>query len=258
MTPRADWCGRLVRHGTVDSTNERALASIAAGEARHGDWHLAEAQTAGRGRRGTRWQSPRGEGLFASVVLLPPPEAPPPPPALTMATGLGVLGALAQLGLAGARLKWPNDLLLGPAKLAGILVEARGLNPERPHFVVGIGLNVLQRRFPAELERERPVTSLALEGLATTVEQAFGNLRGAVEGWLDVAMHPDPADPGRLEQAYGDALGLVGGPVVVRSAGGHLTGTLLGLSLVGGLALGLPGGQRREIALEHVTGLEAG
>ena len=124
---------------------------------------------AGRGRLGRTWHSSAGEGLYASLILRPPPPA-PNPAALTMAAGLGVIEGLEALGLAGARLKWPNDVLHGSGKLAGLLVESRGLDPRAPAFVAGVGVNVRQRAFPAELEAERAVTSLALLGLESTVE----------------------------------------------------------------------------------------
>ena len=64
---------RVIEHGTVDSTSERAFAALACGEARHGDVHVATAQTAGRGRRGASWSSAKDAGLYMSVVWLPPP-----------------------------------------------------------------------------------------------------------------------------------------------------------------------------------------
>jgi BirA family biotin operon repressor/biotin-[acetyl-CoA-carboxylase] ligase len=109
--------------------------------------HVATGQTAGRGRLGRRWESASGAGLFLSLVLLPseaphpaaltPPHpaalTPPHPAALTMSAGLALLAAVHALGLAAAELDWPNDLVVplraARAKLAGILVEARGLDP---------------------------------------------------------------------------------------------------------------------------------
>src|SRR5688572_12997594 len=193
---------RVLRHGVVDSTNERALASVADGSARHGDVHVAEGQSAGRGRRGNAWASARGEGLYLSLVLLP--AAPPRPVALTMGAGLAVLEAVHALGARAASLKWPNDVLVGDAKLAGILVEARGLHPA--HAVVGIGLNVRQREFPGELERERAVTSLARLGLACSLEDALATLLVRLAERMETAC----ARPEEVARAYAEALGLVG------------------------------------------------
>lgn len=247
---------RVLRAGVVDSTNERALCAVADGTARHGDWFLATGQQAGRGRRGAAWRSAEGEGFYGSLVLLPEPGGDLRPPALTMAAGLGVVGVARMLGLAEARLKWPNDLLLGPAKLAGILVEARTFDPARPHFVVGIGLNVGQQSFPPELLAERPVTSLALAGIETEVEDVFAILAPTVEKWIKLAL--DPAAPARaqLEAAYLRATGLDGLRVRVQAGQESVSGHLTGLALEGGLALRLENGSTRWVPLEHVAQVE--
>lgn len=246
---------RLLQHGEVDSTSERAFAALAAGTARHGDVHLAETQSAGRGRRGRAWASARGEGLYLSVVLLP--ASLPHPAALTMGAGLAVLEAAGALGAASARLKWPNDVLVADAagspaaKLAGILVEARGLDPARPHAVVGIGLNVRQRAFPPELEAERAVTSLARLGLERTLEEARNALLARLAPRLEEACE----HPAASARAYAAALGLDGRPVRLAHGRGEVRGRLLALGL-DGIELETSGGRARHL-LEHVQALEA-
>jgi BirA family biotin operon repressor/biotin-[acetyl-CoA-carboxylase] ligase len=240
----------LHRHGLVDSTNERALVEVSAGRARHGDVHVAEGQSAGRGRRGHAWASATGEGLYLSLVLLP--ARPPRPPALTMAAGLAVLAAVHELGARTARLEWPNDLQAHDprgrdAKLAGILVESRGFDPARPHAVVGVGLNVRQRTFPPELEAERAVTSLARLGLEVALETA----RAAVCARLAEELERACSTPAATASAYADALGLLGHPVRVRLAHEEVTGVLHALTLDG---IELDG---RRCALEHVLALDS-
>jgi BirA family biotin operon repressor/biotin-[acetyl-CoA-carboxylase] ligase len=237
---------RIVRHGTVDSTSERAFAALAEGSARDGDVHVAEAQTAGRGRLGRRWMSAPGEGLTLSAVLLPGSLV-PHPAAWTMAAGLAVLETVHGLGLRSATLKWPNDVLVGPAKLAGILVEARGSEP--PHVVVGMGINVRQQGFPAELEAERAVTSLAREGLACTPDDVLHALLDPLERRLRAV----PGEAARLAAEYADALALVGRPVRLTDAAGEHHGVLRTLAL-DGVVLERPQGPHR-VRLEHVTAL---
>jgi len=237
-----------IRHEVVDSTSERALAALAEGTARHGDVHEAEAQTAGRGRRGARWASARGEGLYLSLVLLP--ASAPRPTALTMGAGLAVLESVRALGARTARLKWPNDILAEDgrgraAKLAGILVEARGLDPARPHAVVGVGLNVLQRAFPRELEEQRAVTSLALLGCAVTLAEAREELLARLGERLDEAC----ARPAASAEAYAQALGLVERRVCARFGQEERRGRLEELTLDGLVIAG------ERLALEHVQAL---
>ena len=238
---------RLLRHGTVDSTNERALAAVAAGTARHGDVHLAEEQRAGRGRLGRRWTSAHGEGLYLSVVLLPA-EA-PRPAALTMAAGLAALEAAQALGARAARLKWPNDVLVEGAKLAGILVEARGAEPL--HAVVGLGLNVRQRSFPPELEAERAVTSLARLGHEHALDEAAAVLLARLAPRLAAALER----PREIAAEYAWALGLVGQLVRLREGRGEARGRLVALAL-DGLELVGEDDQRTRHLLEHVQALE--
>jgi len=135
---------RLHWHEETASTNDEAAALGRAG-APHGTVVGAERQTRGRGRRGSPWHLGPGEGLAFSL-LLRPDFARPLWPRLALAAGLAVCQVIERAGLAGA-IKWPNDVLVGGRKIAGILVEAA------PEFVVvGIGINVNGLEFPAALE----------------------------------------------------------------------------------------------------------
>ncbi len=117
----------------LDSTNSWLLAQGQCGES-----CLAESQTAGRGRRGHHWLSPPTGNIYLSVCWCF--EKPPRLLALTsLLTGISVCDSLQQLGLQGQGLKWPNDILLGNKKLAGILVES---SHQCQKLVIGIGLNV--------------------------------------------------------------------------------------------------------------------
>jgi BirA family transcriptional regulator, biotin operon repressor / biotin---[acetyl-CoA-carboxylase] ligase len=239
---------RRFHHGTTDSTNERALASIAAGEAEHLDLHLASEQTAGRGRRGRVWSSEPGAGLYMSLVWRSAGLA--PAPGLTIAAGLAVLDAVTQLGLEGAGLKWPNDLVLAGAKLAGVLVETRGLDPARPTYVIGVGLNVGQRAFPPELLAERPVTSLALAGVSTTLEDAEEALVPALRSRLEsIGEVHSPLVPDYLAAAGFE------GQVDATTADGTHRGRVLALDLTEGLLLGLQDGREQRLPLERLRTL---
>lgn len=124
----SDW--EIHHYETVDSTN-RLAASLPA-------WNAVRAniQTSGRGRHGRRWESSPG-GLWISCVV----PAPPPHPrwaTLPLATGWAVMHALKELGIDGLHLRWPNDIMLGHQKLAGLLVER--FHPDTA--VLGIGINV--------------------------------------------------------------------------------------------------------------------
>jgi BirA family biotin operon repressor/biotin-[acetyl-CoA-carboxylase] ligase len=133
----------------IDSTNRMAMDLGYANEP-EGTVVVAEEQTAGRGRAGRAWHSERGTGIYATL-LLRPKISPVQAPLLTMMAGLSARAAVqAQTGLS-VDLKWPNDLMLAFKKLGGILTEMHA-EPSQVRFViVGIGLNVNQEKFPAEL-----------------------------------------------------------------------------------------------------------
>ena len=122
----------------------------------HGEGVLVAAheQTAGRGRRGRTWHSPKGENLYLSLLLRPtcPPESATP---LTLLAGLALAEALAEFGFT-PLLKWPNDVLLdtpaGARKVAGMLMELSCQGRNVNHIVLGVGINIGTRKFPVELE----------------------------------------------------------------------------------------------------------
>ncbi|OFS75873.1 bifunctional biotin--[acetyl-CoA-carboxylase] synthetase/biotin operon repressor [Pseudomonas sp. HMSC08G10] len=127
-------------HETIDSTNAEALRLIARGESAP-FLVLAEQQTAGRGRRGRQWMSPFAENLYYSLVLrveggMRQLEG------LSLVVGLAVMRTLQVFGLDAAGLKWPNDVLVGERKIAGILLELVGDPADVCHVVLGIGINV--------------------------------------------------------------------------------------------------------------------
>lgn len=136
--PSAQW--PVFVHQTLDSTNAEALRSVGRGETAP-FVVLAEQQSAGRGRRGRKWVSPFADNIYFSLVLrieggMRQLEG------LSLVVGLAVLNALRDIGTANVGLKWPNDVLVGSKKIAGILLELVGDPADVCHVVLGIGINV--------------------------------------------------------------------------------------------------------------------
>lgn len=143
----------------VDSTNSVAMRLGEQGEP-HGTVVLAEEQTAGRGRAGRTWISEKSTGIHCTV-LLRPPIPPAYAPLLTLVAGLAVRDAAAEDFDSIPDIRWPNDILAGGRKFAGILTEMHA-EPDRVHYaVVGIGVNVNQTKMHAELADT--ATSLRME-----------------------------------------------------------------------------------------------
>lgn len=155
----ADHARHIHHYYKIGSTNSEAM-NAAANDAPEGSVFLAEEQLAGRGRGAHSWHSSRSSGIYCSVILRP---AIPPSDALllSLAAGLAVRAAISEVTQLPADLKWPNDLLIGGKKFCGILLEMNAEATRVRYVVVGIGVNVNQTKFPAEL---RPIaTSLRLE-----------------------------------------------------------------------------------------------
>ncbi|VVP41429.1 Bifunctional ligase/repressor BirA [Pseudomonas fluorescens] len=136
--PACDWS--VLVFDSIDSTNAEALRAIERGQAAP-FLVLAERQTAGRGRRGRKWASPFAENIYYSLVLrieggMRQLEG------LSLVVGLAVMQALRELGIPAAGLKWPNDVLVGQKKIAGILLELVGDPADVCHVVLGVGINV--------------------------------------------------------------------------------------------------------------------
>lgn len=166
------------------STNDEA-ARLARAGAVHGTIVVADTQTGGRGRLGRVWTSPPGGNLYLSCVLRPP-LALPQTPALALAIGIAVCDAVRSVG-APAKLKWPNDILLGDRKVAGILLEAQSQGSRLESLIVGIGVN-LSAQVPAELEAIATTVAAALPQparVALTREQFLPVLLSSVELWVD-------------------------------------------------------------------------
>lgn len=142
-----------------DSTNARLLARAEAG-CPGGTVVVAASQTAGRGRRGRTWLSSPGDSLTFSLLWRFAPGT--APAGLSLAVGVAVAAALAKVGAGETALKWPNDILQGGKKLAGILIE---LQPGAPHAaVIGIGLNLrLPAAMPAELRQQSAALDYAVD-----------------------------------------------------------------------------------------------
>lgn len=157
---RARLSGREIHwHETIDSTMHEA-ARLARQGAASGTTVGAEEQTGGVGRHGHSWHSEREAGLYASIIL----RLPIPPdslPLITLTLGLAAAEAISEVSDLACDLRWPNDVLIGNKKCAGILVQF-----EPPAVVAGIGINVNHAAFPEDIAP-----------LATSLRIASGRLQ---------------------------------------------------------------------------------
>ncbi|SOC04960.1 BirA family biotin operon repressor/biotin-[acetyl-CoA-carboxylase] ligase [Rhodobacter sp. JA431] len=162
MSTEPDWPEGVARHvlGQTDSTMSEAsrLAPHLAGPA----WVFAHRQTAGRGRRGRGWLAP--EGNFAATCVFRPAVSPPIAALYSFVAALALYDALAELAPgADLAIKWPNDVLLSGAKVAGILLESVSSGASVSHLAIGIGVN-LAAAPPVEALEEGALRPVSLRG----------------------------------------------------------------------------------------------
>lgn len=155
------WAGNDFRYLEVTgSTNEDCVRILKEG-AEHGVVVAAGQQTGGKGRRGRSWSSPPGESVYMSIGLRPD-FAPDRASMLTLVMALSVASALEQVcGAKDAKIKWPNDIVIGGRKVCGILTEMHLAGDRIDDVVIGVGINVNSREFAPELTQT--ATSLFLE-----------------------------------------------------------------------------------------------
>jgi BirA family biotin operon repressor/biotin-[acetyl-CoA-carboxylase] ligase len=234
------YAGKLHFLPVTGSTNSDAMAAARSG-APHGAVFFADEQTAGRGRGDHAWHSAAGEGLYVSV-LLRPNLAPAFLPLLPLAAGLAAADAIRAVTGLVVDLRWPNDLLLGPCKTGGILVEAQSqAQPEAARIafaVVGIGINVHQRSFDPGLAT--PATSLDLEagyvfGQLTSRQALLAGLLKSLE--RETLGLLDPVVRGTIRARVENASTWVRGRLVEVHGPQAYTGTTEGLDEHGFLLL---------------------
>ncbi len=253
----------LFYFATIGSTNDEA-ARLAMRGAAEGTTVVADAQTAGRGRQGRAWFSPPEAGLYLSVILRPNREStiasgdpsadpsrltPPLPSRITLLSGVALCEAVLETTGLSAHIKWPNDLVCGQRKFAGILAEAGTSDDDTGFVVVGIGINVRRVDYPRDVavratsieeELGRSVDRGTL--LARTLSKLSACRSALRNGRADEVM--------RRYQAL--APDTVGQPIEWRTADGTRRGTTAGIAADGAL-LARAGDRLERIVAGEIT-----
>lgn len=251
------WPAPLEHHQEIGSTSDRLKELARAGAP---EWTVvtADAQTAGRGRQGKAWISPPGN-LHLSVLLRPATS----PNLLPLLAGVAVREALASFGIEG-RLKWPNDVLLGERKLAGLLAESSS-GPQGTEWVVlGIGVNVDPGGAkPGDVAPEAGPLAGRLPEQAITLREATGRALApeavAAEVLRQVALWYHRAAAGRaadvLAAWHEAAVPWWGQPVEVLSGGRVMQGVAVGIDREGALLLRVGDGRVVPVVAGEVSRL---
>jgi BirA family biotin operon repressor/biotin-[acetyl-CoA-carboxylase] ligase len=241
------WLGRSLHcFESVGSTNSVAREMAAAG-APDGTAVVAEGQSQGRGRLGRSWVSPPRRNLYLSVVLrmaLPLDRL----PQISLLAGVAACDAVREWHA--AAIKWPNDVLVGGRKVAGILAETEGGGGVRSVVLgVGVNLNSLLDDFPEDLRDKAGSLRLAT-GAPVDRARFASRLLGHLERRVDQLGASGFAP---IAAAWSERCDLIGHTIRVREPGHAVSGEVLGLDAGGALRLRLSGGGEHRVVAGDVT-----
>lgn len=246
---KTQWAGnRIVYFDKTDSTNNRAKDAGEKGGV-HGTLFVADAQSAGKGRRGRAWSSPPGESVYMTL-LLRPGIMPDRAPMLTLVMGLSVVEAIRTVTGIEAEIKWPNDVVVNKKKVCGILTEMAAEMTYVNYVVIGVGINVNQKHFPEEiadmavsLRKETGKVYRRSELIAAVLERFEENYGTFLR----------TGDLSEIRKAYDAALVNRGREVRVLEPGNEYEALAEGISDIGELVVRLPDGQKRHVFAGEVS-----
>lgn len=238
------WAGcEIVYLPETDSTNWQARM-LALDGARHGTLVIADRQTAGRGRRGRSWISPAGEGIFMSLILRPQVH-PSQVAKMSLTLALAVANAIEHETGLDARIKWPNDIVIGGRKVCGLLLEMDATQECVRSIVAGVGINVHQKEFDEEITH----TASSLDLLAGRRVSRSAIVRAFLQEF-EKAMALLDAE---MMHAYRARSATIGQRVQVISLDGTYEGMAKGVTQSGSLLVEKAGGEVCEVLAADVS-----
>ncbi len=239
---------QVVFFSEIDSTNQKAKL-LGEEKKPEGTLVVADRQTLGKGRRGRHWESPSGQNIYMSLLLYP--EVPTATaPQLTLVMAMAVATALQESYQLEVGIKWPNDLVVNGKKICGILtemsVEAEFIN----HVVIGVGINVDQEEFPAEIAEK--ATSLKVEtGISVARSALIAAIMKNFESYYEEFM--EQGNLGKLKADYNGLLLNKDKEVRISTPKEDYTATGLGITDTGELLVRLADGSQQEIYAGEVS-----
>ncbi len=227
---------KILVYDSVGSTNEFAAELARKGDFVEGQAIFADEQTAGAGRMGRNWFAPKGKSILMSAILTPR-LAPPHLPAVNAVGALAVVDAIEETSSLIAKVRWPNDVVLDDKKIAGVLAKIESVNKPNQCFILGIGfnVNVSEDDFPPDMP---PATSLLIHKKEKVDRlRASESLLRSLDRWYETLK---AGNYEAIEARLRERSSLIGNTVTVKSGDESVTGTVVDISLIDGLALALP------------------
>lgn len=243
---KAERIGRkILVYKSTSSTNDIA-AQYAKNKENNGLAIFAEKQTAGRGRAGAKWYSGWGDSVLCSIVLT---DCKCNAELLSLACAVAVAEAIGKAASNQAQIKWPNDIILGGKKVAGIILESKAINGSTA-YILGIGINCHQKKgtFPAELHDT--ATSIDIErGLIVDRNSLAKRLLSCLDHWFEVAQK----NSNKVMSRWRKLSIQLGHRVSVLFDGRKFSGNCVGVDPEKGLIVELESGSRKFFDAAHTS-----
>ena len=185
----------------TDSTNNEALKAMDTAPDKS-VW-AAKFQTAGRGQRGNKWESTKGENLMFTILFKPTFLKPQEQFIVSQIVALGVKSYLKQKGV-DAKIKWPNDIYVGDEKICGILIEHSIMGDSLSASIIGIGINLNQKLFLSDALN--PTSLSILTGDTYNVEAELNEVLAEIFNYYDIISKCDMESRGKIEEEYHNSL----------------------------------------------------
>lgn len=233
---------------SLDSTNNKAK-ELAGEDAPHGLLVAADRQTAGKGRIGKRWESPEGRSVYMSLLLRPDLK-PVSASMLTLVAALAVAAALREVGNTECFIKWPNDIVINKKKVCGILTEMDSRQNRLNFVVVGIGINVNEKKFPDAI-REKATSLLLATGQRTARNRVIQAVMEHFEIYYEKFMKFKSMET--LIGEYNEQLINCGRQVKIMERARTFTGTALGIDSSGALQVEMTDGIIQSVSSGEVS-----
>ncbi|MGM0899878.1 MAG: biotin--[acetyl-CoA-carboxylase] ligase [Bacillota bacterium] len=241
---KTDFIGRGIHYEEEVDSTQKIAHRLATEGAAEGTVIVAEEQLLGRGRLDRKWHSPKYSGVWMSIILrpnLPMQKA----PQLTLVTAVAVVQAIEEVTGLLPQIKWPNDILISGKKVTGILTEMQADADRINAIIVGIGINVNQKRddFPEEIQQI--ATSLAAESgqnisRARLMQEVFARLEKLYQTYLKDGFFPIKL----LWESYALSIGK---EIIARTVTGDIYGKALGITEDGVLNIQQADGEIRQV-----------
>ena len=237
---------KVVVYNSTASTNDIAWR-YATQHKYNGLAVFAESQSKGRGRQGNKWLSNDGQSILGSILLL---DCPCGLETVTLAIPIAVVKTLEDIGLGGAKIKWPNDILVNGKKICGVLIESRKGNSQN-NYVIGIGINChQQKKFFENIALAMPGTSIDIEtGTPVIRNELAAAMISNVKEWIEKAGR----DKKYIAQCWQQLSNQIGQRVHLQFKGEDFHGHCIGVDPVEGLILQLDRGSVRMFEAAHTT-----